>query len=160
MSPALLAVLLSSCASVATSPAWTGGGLAEHLPAKAAQEDRAAEEERKRIASQPTEVGARHILVAYRKSERASESVTRTKDEARARATECLLKLREGAAFGDLAKEYSDEPGAGERGGDLGVFSRSQMVKPFAEAAFALKKGEVSELVETPFGFHIIQRTE
>jgi len=59
-----------------------------------------------------------------------------------------------------MVKAYSDEPGAVERAGDLGVFDRSQMVKPFADMAFALKVGEVSEIVETVYGFHIIKRTE
>jgi parvulin-like peptidyl-prolyl isomerase len=59
-----------------------------------------------------------------------------------------------------MVKEYTDEPGGAERGGDLGVFDRGLMVKPFADAAFALKVGEVSEVVETKYGFHVIKRTE
>ena len=96
----------------------------------------------------------------HARSKSKPESVTRTREEARARADEALRKIRGGAAFEEIVKQYSDEPGSAERSGDLGTFERGQMVKAFADAAFALKVGEVSEIVETPFGFHIIKRTE
>ncbi len=88
------------------------------------------------------------------------DTVTRSREEARRRAHEVLLKIRGGTPFEDAVKEYTDEPGGAERGGDLGVFDRATMVKPFADAAFALKVGEVSEVVETKYGFHVIKRTE
>ena len=62
-----------------------------------------------------------------------------------------------GEDFGKLAKENSEEPRANESGGDLGWFGRGRMVKPFEEAAFALKDNEISQVVESPFGFHVIQ---
>jgi len=65
-----------------------------------------------------------------------------------------------GGDFAALAREFSDEPGASERGGSLGRFGRGMMVGPFETAAFALRVGAVSELVETPFGYHIIKRTQ
>lgn len=152
--------LLAGCGSLATSPAWVGGGMEVVAPLRAAEEDARAERERERIAKQPTSVGAKHILVMHAQSKSKPETVSRSRDEAKKRAQSVLLKIRGGADFDALVGEYSDEPGAAERAGDLGVFDRTQMVKGFSDAAFDLKIGEVSEVVETPFGFHIIKRTE
>ncbi len=104
--------------------------------------------------------GAKHLLVMYKGSQRAPENVTRTKDEAKARAEEARKKAKAGAKFEDLVKDYSDEPGAGQRGGDLGKFPKGRMVGPFQDGLEKTKVGEVSDLVETPFGFHVILRTQ
>jgi len=104
--------------------------------------------------------GAKHFLVMYKGSMRAPASITRTKEEAKARAEEGLKKVKDGKKFEDIVGEYSDEPGAGARGGDLGVFPKGAMVAPFQEAVEKLKVGEVSGLVETPFGYHVILRTK
>lgn len=74
-------------------------------------------------------------------------------------ALKVLERIRRGESFADLAKELSIDRGSGKRGGDLGLFGRGEMVKPFEEAAFKLKKGELSsEPVRTEFGYHIIKR--
>ncbi len=79
------------------------------------------------------------------------------KQQARQKANEVLEKIRQGADFAELAREHSDDPGSAEKGGDLGWFGHRGRTKEFADAAFALQPGEVSDVVETPFGFHIIK---
>lgn len=74
-------------------------------------------------------------------------------------AEDVIKKIQEGNSFESLAKAFSDCP-SGAEGGDLGEFSRGQMVKPFEDAAFALKPGEISGPVRTQFGYHIIKRIE
>ena len=86
------------------------------------------------------EVRARHILVP-------------TEDEAKA----VLAEIKKGTDFAELAKQKSKDPGAAAEGGDLGYFSKDQMVPEFAEVAFKLNKGEVSDPVKTQFGWHIIK---
>jgi parvulin-like peptidyl-prolyl isomerase len=111
-------------------------------------------------AAEPT-IGASHVLIQYKGSMRAAPTVTRSKEEAKKLATDVLAKAKKGQDIAALAKQYSDEPGAKERAGNLGKFQKSSMVKPFADAAFALKPGELSaDVVETQFGFHVIKRTE
>lgn len=79
--------------------------------------------------------------------------------KAREKAEGILQRAKAGEDFETLAKEFSDEPGAKERGGELPWFGRAEMVKPFSDAAFAMKEGDISDLVETQFGYHIIKVT-
>lgn len=100
---------------------------------------------------QPEERRASHILISADKSD---------KTKARVRAEELLKELSKlPASFAELAKKNSQDPGSAAKGGDLGFFGRGMMVKPFEEVAFKLKEGEISELVESDFGFHIIKVT-
>lgn len=103
----------------------------------------------------PEEVRARHILI--RIPEDADEAV---RQAARERAEAALARIQEGADFEDVALEVSEDPGSQSRGGDLGFFSRGRMVKPFEEAAFSLPVGEVSGVVETVHGLHLIRVEE
>jgi peptidyl-prolyl cis-trans isomerase SurA len=81
-------------------------------------------------------------------------------EKARKQAEELMARVKAGEDFAALAREYSEDPGSGSQGGDLGFFSRGTMVPEFEEAAFALKPGEVSDLVQTKYGFHIIRTDE
>ena len=85
-------------------------------------------------------------------------SATRSKEEARQQIEDLAQQVVGGASFAELARAHSDCPSSQE-GGDLGQFGRGQMVKAFEDTAFALTVGQTSGVVETPFGFHLIQRT-
>jgi peptidyl-prolyl cis-trans isomerase C len=103
------------------------------------------------LFTQPERVRASHILIKVDKSaDETQKAVTRKKIE------EIQQKLKNGDDFAALAKEFSQCPSS-SKGGDLGYFHRGQMVAPFEEAAFALKPGETSDIVETQFGYHIIK---
>jgi len=82
------------------------------------------------------------------------------KEELRKKAEALLARVRAREDFAALAKESSEDPGSAAKGGDLGQFGRGQMVPAFEQAAFVLKPGEVSGVVESPFGFHIIKVSE
>jgi hypothetical protein len=107
----------------------------------------------------PEEVQASHILISYKGADRADADISRSKEEAKAEA-ERIRKLivDDGKDFAEMAKTHSDGPSS-TKGGDLGKFKFEVMAKPFSEAAFALGIDEVSEVVETGFGFHVIKRT-
>jgi peptidyl-prolyl cis-trans isomerase C len=99
----------------------------------------------------PGEVKASHILIQV-----APDAGNEEKLAARKKIEDIQKKLETGGDFTDLARQYSEGPSK-VSGGDLGYFDRKKMVKPFADAAFALKPGEVSDIVETRFGFHLIK---
>ncbi|HYY41842.1 MAG TPA: peptidylprolyl isomerase, partial [Pyrinomonadaceae bacterium] len=80
--------------------------------------------------------------------------------QTRAKADDVLKRVKSGEDFGALAKEYSTDPGSKDKGGELGWFKRGMMVKPFEEAAFGMQPGQTSDVIETQFGFHIIQTEE
>jgi peptidyl-prolyl cis-trans isomerase D len=102
----------------------------------------------------PERVHARHILIS---------TTGKSPDEAKkleAKAADILKQVKAGGDFAELAKKNSDDPGSAAKGGDLGWVVRGQMVKPFEEACFTLKPKEISNLVKTEYGFHIVQVLE
>ncbi len=105
----------------------------------------------------PDRVKAEHILI--RPDASATSPTGRTEDGAKAFAEELLKKIKAGESFEALAKKYSQDPGSASRGGDLDWFSKGAMVPEFENAAFALKTGEVSPVIKTQFGYHIIKTT-
>ena len=97
----------------------------------------------------PEQIDVSHILISTQE---------RSKEEAEQRGKEVLARIKAGEDFTELAAEYSDDQGNSESGGNLGYFARGQMVKPFEDAAFLLEEeGDISDLVETDFGYHIIR---
>ena len=106
----------------------------------------------------PEQVSARHILIRPDMTDPNADP-NEAKAKARAKTEDLLKQINGGADFAELAKANSADPGSAIKGGDLGFFSKGRMVPPFEKAAFELKAGEVSDVVETSYGFHIIKAT-
>jgi peptidyl-prolyl cis-trans isomerase SurA len=100
-------------------------------------------------------IKASHILIGYNNKDGQIDSAA-----AKNRADSVIVKLNAGASFEELVLEYSDDPGSKDKGGDLGYFERRMMVKEFDEAAFKMEVGQISGLVQTNFGYHIIKLTD
>jgi peptidyl-prolyl cis-trans isomerase SurA len=96
-----------------------------------------------------------HILVDFKNDSGVVDTAA-----ARAKIDSVLMRLKAGEDFGKLASEYSEDPGSKQNGGDLGYFARRAMVKEFDEAAFKLEVGQISDVVQTNYGFHIIKLTD
>ncbi len=119
-------------------------------------------EEPKKEEASAEELGAKHILISYKMEGKDNQELdaTRTRAEAETKAEDLLKQIKEDPSkFAELAKEWSDCPSK-DKGGDLGTFAPDKMVPAFTKALQKLKIGEISDLVETKFGFHIIKRTK
>ncbi|XP_034958320.1 peptidyl-prolyl cis-trans isomerase NIMA-interacting 1 isoform X1 [Zootoca vivipara] len=112
---------------------------------------------------EPTKVRCSHLLVKHNQSRRPAswreDKITRSKEEALELINGYIQKIKSGEDFESLASQFSDCSSA-KAGGDLGAFGRGQMQKPFEDASFALRPGEMSGPVFTDSGIHIILRTE
>ncbi len=115
---------------------------------------------RERQRNEPETIVVKHILVKYAGAKKAAPEIKRSRGDACLRAAEARRRLENGETFAEIVSEYSDESGAASREGLLGPIKRKDVVEPFADAAFELKANEVSHVVETESGFHIILRTE
>lgn len=111
-------------------------------------------EENKDGFIEPEKRRASHILI------RVDADTPKAKEEAKKKIEEILAKVKAGEDFAALAKKYSQDPGSTKEGGDLGFFNQGVMVKPFDDAVFSMKEGEVSGPIETEFGYHIIKLTK
>ena len=100
----------------------------------------------------PETVKARHILIGFK-----GDMTEEEKKELRKKAEGIHKKAKRGDDFAQLASEYSDDPGSKTKGGELGYFPRGNMVPEFENAAFNLKPGDISDVIETPYGYHIIK---
>jgi len=151
----VLGALGGAAVPAAAKPAKTAAAALVARPTDGARAAPAAS-----VEPDKERVTVSHLVVTYKDTLLGQhEHVTRTREEARQRALEALARARKGEDFAKLVAEYSDEPGAAARKGAVGRMARKFAVKGF-EKAFDLKVGEISELVETQFGFHVIWRTE
>lgn len=104
--------------------------------------------------------GAAQILVTWKGADLAPKTVTRTKEAARKIAEEAAAKIKKDKMpFEEAAKKYSDDEGSKNIGGAIGNFEKNAMPEAFSKATFAMKVGEISDVVETPRGYHVIKRT-
>jgi hypothetical protein len=164
--PMTRALLLASIAALGlacggpAAPAATVHATADAPATPGAKCLATANAQREKKPGEPIKVGAKQVLVKSKDSKRAPDTVTRTREEACLRAIEARDKLRGGADFADVVKDYSDEPGASTRGGSIGTFERSELAPPVADAVFELQIGELSDVVESEYGFHVLQRTD
>lgn len=102
--------------------------------------------------SPEVELHARHIMMTY-----PLEATPAQRDSVRAALSQIRARILAGARFEDMALQFSQDPGSSSSGGDLGIFARGDMVQPFEEAVLALQPGQLSDVVETPMGLHIIR---
>ncbi len=160
-SAALLSLALSvACSSSPEKPPDASPGPTSGAPSAEDACLGVAASPRARGATEPESVTVSHVLVKHATSKNPKDGVTRTRGEACLRAAEARDKLRAGAPFEEIVAGYSDEPGAATRGGSIGAVKRADVLAPFADAAFELERAQLSDVVETEFGFHVILRTE
>ena len=158
MFAAYLAFLLA-CAPEGESVDDVGQESKAETQQQAASEDEAMPQPEPRSVREVPRprIHARHILVAHSMAKGADPDLDRTQEQAKTKADQLLQQIKSGSDFEQLAREQSDDASS-KRGGDLGVFTKGIMHKRFEEATLALEIGQHSDVIETPFGYHIIER--
>jgi hypothetical protein len=151
-----------STAAPASEPGASAALAAPAGPAEGPEEKcfALANAQRSKKPGEPDTIQVSHVLVKHTGSKNAPAGVERTRGAACLRALEVRDKLIAGADFDITVSDYSDEPGAASRAGSLGQVHRADVLPAFADAAFELDRGQLSDVVETEFGFHVILRTE
>ncbi|MCC6558538.1 MAG: peptidylprolyl isomerase [Polyangiaceae bacterium] len=171
--PLLIAAALAACgappppaaAPKPVEPA-TAAAAAPDPGADAAQSEAVelcfatANAKRAKFSGEPEKITVKHILIKYKGAKSAAAEVTRSRAEACLRAIEARDKIRESGDFDAVVGTYSEEAGAASRSGSIGAVTRADLAKPFADAAFELSVNQLSDVVETEFGFHVILRSE
>ncbi len=119
-----------------------------------------AKAKRERRRDEPQTVSVKHVLVRFTGAKNAPKSLKRSREDACMRALEARGALEQGADFDGIIREYSEEGGGSDKRGTLENIHRADVDPPFADAAFELEVNQVSAVVETNYGFHVIIRTE
>lgn len=159
MKPVLLVLLLACAEEPAATPATAPAEATPPVetPAQTPTSASPTTEGPRVPAAAGARMAASHILVSWRGAVGARPNVTRDQAEAKTRAEEALALVKGGKSFAEVAKGWSDDS-TGPRGGSLGGFGRGTYVEAFENTVSSLGVGEVSGLVETQFGYHIIRR--
>ena len=144
--------------SDASSPARDATSPSPNKAVRTCLESAKAKRERRR--DEPQTISVKHVLVRFTGAKNAPKSLKRSREDACMRALEARGALEQGADFDGVIREYSEEGGTSERRGTLPNIQRSDVDRPFADAAFELEVNQVSAVVETDYGFHVIIRTE
>ncbi len=153
-------VLLFFCVGAACSDPPSATSSAKATSSSAPPPPVAASATASATVSGPVEeIAAQHVLIMF-KGVKNSKGVTRSKADAKKLAEEVRDKARKGDDFSALVTQYSEDSVTKDGLGSLGKFKRSEMVKEFSDAAFALAVGGVSDPVETGFGYHVIKRNQ
>lgn len=153
----LFALGLVGCDGNKTAPPAASASPSASAPASAAAPASSAAAP---VLPEREIAGAAQIVVTWKGADLAPKTVTRTKEAARKIAEEAAAKIKKDKMpFEEAAKKYSDDEGSKNIGGAIGNFEKNAMPEAFSKATFGMKVGEISDVVETPRGYHVIKRT-